>query len=106
MLAGLALSPADYEVYEQVRRGERERPPNIDFVRIDNQSEIESKAGKEPAGNLLKSIVKLVQSTLRAEDSMGRMAAAQFSVMLPSTKPTSTSQTVPQMKPSTPCSAR
>jgi len=53
--------------------------------RIDNQSEIEAKAGKEPAGKLLASIAKLVQGTLRAEDSLGRMGPAQFSAMLPST---------------------
>jgi len=53
--------------------------------RVDNYSDIESKVGKDSAGQLLKSIVKLVQGTLRAEDSMGRMAGASFTVLLPST---------------------
>jgi two-component system cell cycle response regulator len=53
--------------------------------RIDNHGEIEAKAGKESAGKLLASVAKLVQGTLRAEDSMGRMATAQFTVLLPST---------------------
>lgn len=53
--------------------------------RIDNYADIEARVGKEPGGALLKSVAKLVQSTLRAEDSMGRMAPAQFTVLLPST---------------------
>ncbi len=53
--------------------------------RIDNHGEIEAKAGKDSAGKLLASVAKLVQGTLRAEDSMGRMATAQFTVLLPST---------------------
>ncbi|HEX6691546.1 MAG TPA: diguanylate cyclase [Burkholderiales bacterium] len=53
--------------------------------RIDNYPDIEAKVGKEPAGKLLANIAKLVQSTLRAEDSMGRMGPAQFTAMLPST---------------------
>jgi len=52
--------------------------------RIDNYGEIETKVGKEPAGKLLANIAKLVQGTLRAEDSMGRMGPAQFTVLLPS----------------------
>jgi diguanylate cyclase (GGDEF)-like protein len=51
--------------------------------RVDNQADIEAKVGKEPAGNLLKSIAKLVQGTLRAEDSVGRMGPALFTVLLP-----------------------
>jgi two-component system, cell cycle response regulator len=53
--------------------------------RIDNYPDIEAKVGKEPAGKLLANIAKLVQSTLRAEDTMGRMGPAQFTAMLPST---------------------
>jgi two-component system cell cycle response regulator len=53
--------------------------------RIDNHAEIEAKAGTDSAGKLLASVAKLVQGTLRAEDSMGRMASAQFTVLLPST---------------------
>src|SRR5262245_19860962 len=52
--------------------------------RIDNYSDIEGKVGKDPAANLLKSIVKLVQGTLRAEDSVGRMGPALFTCLLPS----------------------
>jgi diguanylate cyclase (GGDEF)-like protein len=53
--------------------------------RIDNFAEVEGKVGKDPAGALLKNIAKLVQGTLRAEDSMGRMGPALFSALLPST---------------------
>jgi two-component system cell cycle response regulator len=53
--------------------------------RIDNYGEVESKVGKEPAGQLLAKIAKLVQSTLRAEDSMGRRGDALFTVVSPST---------------------
>jgi two-component system, cell cycle response regulator len=53
--------------------------------RIDNYGEVEAKVGKEPAGQLLAKIAKLVQSTLRAEDSMGRRADTLFTVISPST---------------------
>lgn len=53
--------------------------------RIENHAEIAAKFGKPLASQLLKSIVKLVQGTLRAEDSMGRTEEAMFSVFLPST---------------------
>ena len=53
--------------------------------RIDNYAEIEAKVGKEPAGQLLAKVAKLVQSTLRAEDSMGRRGDALFTVVSPST---------------------
>lgn len=53
--------------------------------RIDNHGELEGKVGKGPADQLLARVAKLVQSTLRAEDSMGRMGPALFTVLLPST---------------------
>ena len=53
--------------------------------RIDNFGDIEAKTGKEPAGKLLASIAKLVQGTLRAEDSIGRMGPALFTALLPTT---------------------
>jgi two-component system, cell cycle response regulator len=53
--------------------------------RIDNHAELAGKVGKDPADQLLARIAKLVQGTLRAEDTIGRMAAAQFTCMLPST---------------------
>jgi two-component system, cell cycle response regulator len=53
--------------------------------RIENYAELEKKLGKPTAGQLLARIVKLVQGTLRAEDSMGRMAEALFTVVSPST---------------------
>ena len=53
--------------------------------RIDNHGELEGKVGKAPADQLLARVAKLVQSTLRAEDSMGRMGPALFTVLLPST---------------------
>lgn len=53
--------------------------------RIDNHGELEGKVGNGPADQLLARVAKLVQGTLRAEDSMGRMAPAQFTVLLPST---------------------
>jgi two-component system, cell cycle response regulator len=52
--------------------------------RIDNYAEIEAKLGKAAAGQLLGRIVKLVQGTLRAEDSLGRMGDALFTIILPS----------------------
>jgi diguanylate cyclase (GGDEF)-like protein len=53
--------------------------------RIDNYSDVEGKVGKAPAEQLLARIAKLVQETLRAEDSVGRMGPALFSAILPST---------------------
>ena len=52
--------------------------------RIENYADIETKLGKAVAGQLLGRIVKLVQGTLRAEDSMGRMADALFTIISPS----------------------
>ncbi len=52
--------------------------------RIDNYAEIDAKLGGTLAGQLLARVVKLVQSTLRAEDSMGRMAQATFTILQPS----------------------
>jgi two-component system cell cycle response regulator len=53
--------------------------------RIDNYAEIEKKMGAAAAGQLLGRIVKLVQGTLRAEDSLGRMGDALFTVIQQST---------------------
>jgi len=53
--------------------------------RIDNYAEIEQKLGLVPAGQLLNRIVKLVQGTLRAEDSLGRAGPALFTVIQQST---------------------
>src|SRR4051812_27191939 len=53
--------------------------------RIDNYAEIANKLGSEAAGQLLGRIVKLVQGTLRAEDSMGRMGDALFTIVQQST---------------------
>jgi two-component system, cell cycle response regulator len=52
--------------------------------RIDNYPAIEQKVGKQAAGQLLARIVKLVQETLRAEDSMGRTDQALFTIVSPS----------------------
>ena len=52
--------------------------------RIDNHAELEAKVGKAAVGTLLSRLVKLVQETLRAEDSMGRMGPALFSIVSPS----------------------
>jgi diguanylate cyclase (GGDEF)-like protein len=53
--------------------------------RIDNYSDVEGKVGKAPAEQLLARVAKLVQETLRAEDSVGRMGPALFTALLPST---------------------
>jgi diguanylate cyclase (GGDEF)-like protein len=53
--------------------------------RIDNYADIEQKLGTVPAGQLLNRIVKLVQGTLRAEDSLGRVGAALFTIIQQST---------------------
>jgi diguanylate cyclase (GGDEF)-like protein len=54
-------------------------------LRIDNYAEIEARLGGTLAGQLLARVAKLVQSTLRAEDSMGRMGQASFALLQPST---------------------
>jgi two-component system cell cycle response regulator len=53
--------------------------------RIENYADIERRTGKELTGQLLARVAKLVQGTLRAEDSIGRTADAQFSMIFPST---------------------
>ncbi len=53
--------------------------------RIDNYADIEKKLGTVPAGQLLNRIVKLVQGTLRAEDSLGRVGPALFTIIQQST---------------------
>ena len=53
--------------------------------RIDNYAEIEKTVGAAAGGQLLGRIVKLVQGTLRAEDSMGRMGDALFTIVQQST---------------------
>lgn len=55
--------------------------------RIDNYVDIEARLGKAAAGQLLGRLVKLVQGTLRAEDSMGRMGEALFTIVSPSIAP-------------------
>jgi diguanylate cyclase (GGDEF)-like protein len=52
--------------------------------RIDNYADIEQKVGKQAAGQLLARLAKLVQETLRAEDSMGRVGDALFTIVSPS----------------------
>jgi diguanylate cyclase (GGDEF)-like protein len=52
--------------------------------RIDNYADIDAKLGSTLAGQLLARVAKLVQGTLRAEDSMGRMAHASFAILQPS----------------------
>jgi len=53
--------------------------------RIDNYAEIEAKLGAVQGGQLLNRIVKLVQGTLRAEDSLGRVGPALFTIIQQST---------------------
>ena len=54
-------------------------------LRIETHAEIEAKFGSAAAGQLLGRLVKLVQGMLRAEDAMGRMGEALFTVLLPGT---------------------
>ena len=54
-------------------------------LRIENYADIAQKFGPAAAGQLLVHLVKLVQGMLRAEDAMGRMAEALFTVLLPGT---------------------
>lgn len=58
---------------------------SIVTFRVDNHGDIERRMGKELAGQLLTRVAKLVQGTLRAEDSVGRTGDAQFSMIFPST---------------------
>ncbi len=60
-------------------------PLSVISFRIDSHSETTDKVGKEVAGQLLARVAKLVMSTLRAEDSMGRTGEATFLVVSPST---------------------
>jgi diguanylate cyclase (GGDEF)-like protein len=59
-------------------------PLSVVSFRIDNYAELEARMGGTLAGQLLARIAKLVQATLRAEDSMGRIAQASFAVLQPS----------------------
>jgi diguanylate cyclase (GGDEF)-like protein len=52
---------------------------------VDTYGEITEKVGKAVADQLLARIAKLVMGTLRAEDSMGRIAEAGFAVVFPGT---------------------
>jgi diguanylate cyclase (GGDEF)-like protein len=52
-------------------------------LRIDNYAELDARLGNTLAGQVLARVAKLVQSTLRAEDSMGRVAQASFSILQP-----------------------
>jgi len=53
--------------------------------RVDTYGEITEKVGKSVADQLLARIAKLVMGTLRAEDSMGRIADATFAVIFSGT---------------------
>ncbi len=53
--------------------------------RMDSYSEITEKVGRGVADQLLARVAKLVMSTLRAEDSMGRTAEATFALIFPGT---------------------
>ena len=53
--------------------------------RMDSYGEIAGKVGKTVADQLLAKVAKLVMSTLRAEDTMGRTAEATFTVLFPGT---------------------
>ena len=53
--------------------------------RMDSYGEIAGKVGKTVADQLLAKVAKLVMGTLRAEDSMGRIAEATFTVIFPGT---------------------
>jgi len=53
--------------------------------RVDTYGEITQKVGKSVADQLIARIAKLVMGTLRAEDSMGRVADATFTVVFPGT---------------------
>jgi diguanylate cyclase (GGDEF)-like protein len=52
---------------------------------VDTYGEITDKVGKAVADQLLARIAKLVQGTLRAEDTMGRTGEAGFAVVFPGT---------------------
>ena len=60
-------------------------PLSVLTFRMDSYGEISEKVGKTVADQLLGKVAKLVMSTLRAEDSMGRTAEATFAVIFPGT---------------------
>jgi diguanylate cyclase (GGDEF)-like protein len=60
-------------------------PLSVLTFRMDSYGEISEKVGKTVADQLLAKVAKLVMSTLRAEDSMGRTAEATFAVIFPGT---------------------
>jgi diguanylate cyclase (GGDEF)-like protein len=57
-------------------------PLAVFAFRIDTYGEIAKKVGKNVADQLLARLAKLVLSTLRAEDSMGRVGEAMFAVIM------------------------
>jgi two-component system cell cycle response regulator len=58
---------------------------SIISFRIENFLEITQRMGPDLGGQLLARIAKMVQSTLRAEDSIGRAEDTLFSIVTPST---------------------
>jgi two-component system cell cycle response regulator len=58
---------------------------SIISFRIENFLEITQRMGSDLGGQLLARIAKMVQSTLRAEDSIGRAEDTLFSIVTPST---------------------
>jgi len=58
-------------------------PLAVLIFRVDTYGEIIEKVGKSVADQLLAKIAKMVMSTLRAEDSIGRTAESTFAVIFP-----------------------
>jgi two-component system cell cycle response regulator len=56
-------------------------PLSVFAFRVETYAEIAKKAGKNVADQLLARLAKLVQGTLRTEDSMGRVGEATFAVV-------------------------
>jgi diguanylate cyclase (GGDEF)-like protein len=56
-------------------------PLSVLMLRVESYGEITEKVGKGVADQLLAKVAKLVMTTLRAEDSMGRTAEATFTVI-------------------------
>src|SRR3989441_661156 len=56
-------------------------PLSVLAFRVDTYEAISQKVGKSVADQLLARVAKLIQGTLRAEDSMGRTAEATFTVI-------------------------
>jgi diguanylate cyclase (GGDEF)-like protein len=60
-------------------------PLSVVTFRIESYNDIVHKVGKEVADQLLARVAKLVLASLRAEDSMARMAETTFTIVSPST---------------------